>query len=73
MKTREEVKLQKKEQENRNIQFQHLTKQMTTNQSTIPNMTSVYKQVRESGYEPTESEIHYRRFTGGRPADTNGK
>ena len=73
MKSREQVELEKKDEENRNIQFQHLKKQTTTNHSSIPNMTSAYQSVRNSGYKPTEAEIHYRRYTGGRPVDTNGK
>ena len=73
MNAREQVENQKKVLENRNIQFQHLKKQTTTNHSSIPNMTSAYKQVMESGYKPTEEEIHYRRYTGGRPVDSNGK
>ena len=44
---------------------------MTTKHSIIPNMTSAYKKVIESNYKPTEEEIHYRRYTSGRPIDSN--
>ena len=73
MKSQQELDLKNKQQDNKNIQFQHLSKHTTTNHSSIPNMTSAYRQVMDSGYEPTEEEIHYRRYTGGRPVDTNGK
>ncbi|MBL6864726.1 MAG: hypothetical protein ISQ90_08040 [Rhodospirillales bacterium] len=65
MKSQQELDLKNKQQDNKNIQFQHLSKHTTTNHSSIPNM--------DSGYEPTDEEIHYRRYTGGRPVDTNGK
>ena len=70
MKAMETQKLQKKEKENRHIKYQHLDKTMTTKHSIIPNMTSAYKKVIESNYKPTEEEIHYRRYTSGRPIDS---
>lgn len=73
MKAKEQVELEKKDEENKNIQFQHLKKQTTTNHSSIPDMRSAYQNVKDSGYEPSEEEIHYRRYTGGRPVDANGK
>jgi len=36
-----------------------------TKHTTIPDMRSAYQQVREMNYEPTEAEIHYRRYTSG--------
>ena len=40
-----------------------------TQSSTIPDMRRAYQEVREKNYEPTQAEINYRRFTGGRVVD----
>ena len=70
---REKAKLKQKEelrqQNNRNISYDKLDRSVQTRTSTIPNMTSAYTQVRNSGHTPTEEEIHFRRLTSGRILD----
>ena len=73
MKAIEQVELEKKVKENKDIQYQHLRKHTTTKHSFIPNMTSAYQSVIDSGHKPTPEEIHYRRFTSGSFVDSNGK
>ena len=42
-----------------------LNKSTTTQHTTIPDMRDAYSRVQNSGYVPSDAEVHYRRVTSG--------
>ncbi len=65
---------QKKQEEDKqknitNQRNEAFIKSYTTVHTKIPDMRSAYQSVRESNYEPSQAEIHYRRITSGRVID----
>ena len=60
-----------RQQKNRSISYEKFDSSVQTKTSTIPDMSSAYTQVRNSGHTPTEEEIHFRRFTSGSLMDSS--
>ena len=60
-----------RQQKNRSISYEKFDSSVQTKTSTIPDMSSAYTQVRNSGHTPTEEEIQFRRFTSGSLMDSS--
>lgn len=69
LKAKQEREVKKKRQDSRDAENKLLMKRTTTTTNPIPDMTDAYSKVMNSGYTPTEEEIHYRRLTSGRVMD----
>jgi hypothetical protein len=68
-KAKQENEEELRQKENRSIAYEKFDRSVQTRTSTIPDMSSAYAQVRNSGHTPTEEEIHFRRFTSGSVMD----
>ena len=69
LKSKQEQEEKKKRQDSRDAENKLLMKRTTTTTNPIPDMTDAYSKGMNSGYTPTEAEIHYRRLTTGRVMD----
>ena len=65
--------LAQRQQEVSARQYAQLDKQTRTQHSPFIDMRDAYAQVRAKKYEPTQSEVEYRRFTSGGMVDNAKK